>query len=131
MATNVAIAPRTGTTGTRTVGGHVQAWRNQPAFAPTAKLEFTGGANRWRAGTPGSKFYEAVMAHNPGTVQAALDLGNAAGIKAAECQGHLRWLYTWGVGLKVDGAVYVPPTAGPAPTTAPAKKAKGKAKVAA
>src|SRR5271166_7054010 len=58
--------------------------------------------NPWGYGTPGHAFYTNVIAKNPATVQEALNLAKAVGIK--DTQGHLKWRYTWdGAYLEVDG----------------------------
>src|SRR5271166_6649443 len=83
-------------------GEHVEAYKAQPNFAPTAKLRLVSDENPWGYGTPGHAFYTNVIAKNPATVQEALNLAKAAGIK--DTQGHLKWLYTWDGGyLEVDG----------------------------
>ena len=74
----------------------------QPNFAPTAKLRLVSDENPWGYGTPGHAFYTNVIAKNPATVQEALNLAKAVGIK--DTQGHLKWRYTWdGAYLEVDG----------------------------
>ena len=110
--TTIAVAPAMGKVGKATAGGHVTAWRLQPAFAPTSTIKLVSTVNPWRANTPGHKFYVAVLAKNPATVQAALTLGATAGFNAAECQKHLRWLFTWGGAyLQVNGKLYSAPVA--------------------
>jgi hypothetical protein len=124
MAKNIAIAPRSGEVGSRKVGGHIQAFRLQGEFAPTSKLEVVATSNPWRVGTPGATFYDKVLAKKPATVKAALELADKAGIAGA--QGHLRWLFTWGPHLKVDGKLH-----GSQAPKASAPKAPRKGKVAA
>ena len=105
--TNVAIAPRhPAGTGKSTKGGHVVAWRGCKSFDPSATITVVDLVNRWRQGTPGSDFFEAVLAKKPATVQAALDLAKAAGIGASDAQGHLRWYFTWGSHIQVNGQFY-------------------------
>jgi hypothetical protein len=41
----------------------------------------------------------------PATIAEVLALGEAAGFTPGQCQGHLRWLYTWG-SIEIAGQVY-------------------------
>jgi hypothetical protein len=125
--------------GTAQAGGHIQAFRAQPAFPAESKINVTGG-NMWRPGTPGYRFYEQVLLQGPATVQEAIDMGSALAepINAKQIQAHLRWLYTSAGGfLEVDGQRYSAPTAPvvkkPAKAvkeTKPAKAKKSKAEAA-
>ena len=92
-------------TGTSQPGGHVQAFRAQPAFPVEAKLNVIG-SNMWRPGAPGHRFYAEVLAKNPATVQDAIE--KAAALKepfnAKQVQTHLRWMFTSaGAFLEVGG----------------------------
>jgi hypothetical protein len=87
---------------------HIQAFRALEAFAPEAKISVIG--NPWRDGTPGFRFYTEVLAQNPSTVQAAIDLASslAEPFSVKATQGHLRWLFTSAGGLlEVDGVKFV------------------------
>lgn len=112
MATisNTPVAPVVGVQGHKSQhGGHYLAYKGQPAFALDSTLAIVQGTNNpWRPGTPGHSFYEAVLTKKPATVKAALELANSAlGLKPAQAQAHLRWLYTWGGAyLQVNGALY-------------------------
>jgi hypothetical protein len=150
VAANVAVAPRNGAVGTRTVGGHVQAWRavkkawvaGAQGGLPTAgKVVLALAQNPWRAGTPGSAFCNAVLmplvAKGPwhGTVAQLLAAAQAAGYKPVQCVDDLAWLYTWGVGtFTINGLAHGAFLQALAAGTlqAPAAKAprKGKAKAA-
>lgn len=120
----IAVAPTMGEQGSRKTGGHYNAYRATPVFAPTATLRLVSAVNPWRPMSPGHAFYTAVLANNPATVSDAIALGAKAGLKAREVQNHLRWLYTWGGAyLEVDGKLF----AAPAPVVAPKAVApKGK-----
>jgi hypothetical protein len=118
---NVPAAPRVGSQGTSTPGGHFVAYKAQAAFAPEATLELTDGANHWRPNTPGARFWDAALSKAK-TVAQAIELAGKANIKSGEAQKHLRWYFTWGY-LRVDGVAYqVQPRA-----KAPAKARKAKA----
>ena len=97
--------------GQQVKGGHYLAYKAQSNFAPTAMLTFAPGfVNWWRPTCPGGKFFAAVLAPALGnglTVQQAIDGGNATlGLKPQAVQQHLKWLYTWGNGLAVDGITW-------------------------
>ena len=123
--TNAAIAStpiapaHPGGVGTAKPGGHIAAFRAQPAFAVEATLTVTGG-NLWRPGTPGHRFYEEVLGLGTvQTVQEAID--KAAALKepfgAQQVQGHLRWMFTSAGGfLEVDGQKFSMPASSPVAT---------------
>jgi hypothetical protein len=127
--TTTAVAPTVGQQGTKIHGGHVDAYRACPPFAPTASLELISGSNPWRPTSPGHSFYTQVLAHKPATIGKALELGAKAGFKVGEVQGHLRWLFTWGGSyIKVDGKVFSEPKSdAPKAVTPKAPKAAPKA----
>src|SRR5262245_51022286 len=117
---NVPVAHNTGPQGKASAGAHVMAWRGCAPLAPTATLAWAPGytpVNPWRPHTPGAAFYTAVLAptlaagNGTATVQAVIAAGATAGLKAAAVQGHLRWLYTWGPWLTVNGLLYGQPSA--------------------
>jgi hypothetical protein len=86
---------------------HDEALRAQGNFALTDKLELISPVNPWKPGSYGDQFYKAALARNPATVQDAITLAAPAGFSAADVQGHLRWLYTWGGEyLRVNGERY-------------------------
>ena len=95
--------------GTSQPGGHIQAWRAQPAFALEAKLNVIGG-NLWRPGTEANRFYEQVLAKAPATVGECIEKAGALAepFTAKQVQGHLRWMFTAnGAFLEVDGERFV------------------------
>lgn len=123
------VAPAQGEQGVRlSHGGHIQAYKAQASFAPTATLELISGTNPWRRNTLGHDFYVKVLGNAPKTVADALAIGAKAGLKARDVQGHLRWLYTWGGSyIRIAGNVYSPPVAPVSEPVAP--KAEKPAKV--
>jgi hypothetical protein len=101
---------------------HIQAFRALEAFAPEAKIIVIG--NPWRAGTPGYRFYEEVLAEGPATVGECIELAGKLEEPFTEkaVQGHLRWLYTSAGGLlEVDGVRFAAPEK---PVKAPKVKAE-------
>lgn len=131
----IAIAPaHPAGQGHSTQGGHVIAWRAQPRFALSDTLTLVAGTNPWRPGTPSAAFYNQVLAAMPAgsTVAQCLEFAKATvGNKSGRTHDQLRWLYTWGGSyLAVNGQVYNPPVAAPAPAPAAPAKARKAAKVA-
>jgi hypothetical protein len=96
----------------RDCSGHYQAYKAQPAFALDATIKLVSPTNPWRGPPkrcPGWHFYKKLLSKAPATVGATIELGAKAGIKAAEVQKHLRWLYTWEWGgpyIEIDGQIY-------------------------
>jgi hypothetical protein len=129
-AVNVAPAHPAGQ-GKSQPGGHVRAWRAQPAFAPEAKLNVIGG-NLWRPDTPSHRFYNEVLTKAPATVQECIDKAGALAepFTAKAVQNMLRWMYTAnGAFLEVDGERFAAPAPVATVKPAPAKKSVAKAKV--
>jgi hypothetical protein len=89
--------------GPRTAKEHVDAWRAQPLFPREAAIRFLSDVNPWGANVPGREFYKTVLAKRPATVGEMLDLAAVAGWRAVQAQGHLRWLYTRGDYVEIDG----------------------------
>jgi hypothetical protein len=73
------------------------------SFPETATLEYRSDKNPWRANIGGHPFYALILAKCPATTGAALDLAEAAGWRRKQAYDHLRWLYTWGDYIAVDG----------------------------
>jgi hypothetical protein len=69
----------------------------------TATLEYRSDRNPWSTNTGGHPFYALILAKRPTTIGAALDLAAAAGWRRKQAYDHLRWLYTWGDYIAVDG----------------------------
>ena len=80
---------------------HHNWYKGVGRFVPTCTLAFGGGpnnapANPWQENSNGRTFYLKVLAHQPATVQKAIDMGKATmGLQPRQVQDHLRWLYTW------------------------------------
>ena len=90
-------------------GKHVRVFKDQPAFAPIDKLTLMTDDNPWGFNTPGHHFFEIVMRQRPATVGDAIliaqahDKGKVRNERIGSAQAHLRWLYTWGPYLMVNG----------------------------
>ena len=92
MATNTQVATGVQHAPAHVWGkkGHVDAWRAQGPFAPTAKLQLIAGTtNPWRA-VESNAFYAQVLTKAT-TVQQAIDMALALKIctSAARVQAHL------------------------------------------
>jgi hypothetical protein len=69
----------------------------------TATLEYLSDRNPWNMNTGGHPFYALILEKRPTTIGGALDLSVAAGWKKKQAYDHLRWLYTWGDYIAIDG----------------------------
>lgn len=87
--------------GSQKVNDHVIAWRACKHFPLNAKLEILSPVNPWRDNSPGGAFYAKVLTARPATIADAIHL---SGMKPGPAQGHLRWLYTWGDYIAINGA---------------------------
>lgn len=82
---------------------HHHACVTCPDFPHGASLRFLRGDNPWGIGSPGREFYAVLLNKQPATIGEALDFAAIAGWKAKEAMKHLRWLYTWGDYIAIDG----------------------------
>jgi hypothetical protein len=73
------------------------------AFPETATLKYRSDRNPWKENTGGHPFYALILKERPGTIGEALDLAEAAGWGRKQAYDHLRWLYTWGDYIAIDG----------------------------
>ena len=76
----------------------------QRPFSLKAKLELTTKYCPWHPRSEGALFHKILVERTPCTVEEIVLY--ARGITATRVQGHLRWLYTWGDYLKVDGKLW-------------------------
>ena len=112
QAPSVPVAPSNPLgVGVQTKGGHYIAYKAQGNFALSDHLTFAPGfVNWWRPTCPGGKFFAAVLqpALESGiSVSDAIAAGNATlGLKPQAVQQHLKWLYTWGNGMSVNGVAW-------------------------
>jgi hypothetical protein len=104
---------------------HTAAWRAHKAFPLGATITMLTNTPRWRPGSRGADFYAKVLSQGPATVGDAIVLGKKFGYSPGRVQSFLRFLYTWGDQVEIDGQRYVAvvPVATPkqAPVKAPAK----------
>jgi hypothetical protein len=106
---------------------HTAAWRAHKAFPVGASIHMLVTVPRWRPGSRGADFYAKVLSQSPATVGDAIAMGAKFGYSAGRVQSFLRFLYTWGDQIEIDGKRYVAvvPVSTPkqAPIKAPAKVA--------
>jgi hypothetical protein len=92
---------------------HTAAWRSSKNFATTAKVNMLVNCPRWSAHSRGADFWAKVLGPvteygtKPTTMQALLDAGKAVGLKAHRVNSMMRYLYTWGDQVEIDGKRYV------------------------
>ena len=88
----------------RYVSPHWLAAQAQAPFAPTASLRILSPENPWRPNSDGHRFYSALLAADltNATIQTAIDIGAPLGLRYS-VQDHLRWLFTWGPYIEIDG----------------------------
>jgi hypothetical protein len=76
---------------------HIDDWKAQPNFAPTATIRLLTTENVWatkgraKRNGRGYQFFVKVLAKGPKTVQEAIDLGKKIGLTPGQVQEHLRW----------------------------------------
>ena len=103
---------------------HFAAWRAQKSYPLTATVRVLVNVPRWRPSGLGYDFWVKVLGpltqngQVETTVQACVDAGKAAGIKAGMVQSHLKWFYTWGDQCEINGQRYIPTVSTKAPKQA-------------
>jgi hypothetical protein len=107
---------------------HKLAWRKCPNFPMDATVVLISSHNPWRPGARAWNLFEHVLRKKPTTtVQEILNDAMAIGYFDTDVKSFLRWLYTWGDFIEVNGQRYFPkqemPVAeAPAPTKSKRKK---------
>jgi hypothetical protein len=100
--TNMPIAPYAHTK-------HVDAWKRQPDFDLNAKVRVISTHNPFRPGARAWRLFEEVLRPKPKTtIRQILDDAEAIGYFRNEVKSHLRWLYTWGDFMEVNGERFFP-----------------------
>lgn len=100
--TNMPIAP------SATVR-HKIAWRKCKNFDLDATVVLISSHNPWRPGSRAWDLFELVLRKKPmTTVGGILEDANAIGYYREDTMSHLKWLYTWGDFIEVNGQRYFP-----------------------
>jgi hypothetical protein len=112
---------------------HKIAWRRQENFPLDAKVVLISSHNPWRPGARAWNLFEHVLRKRPiSTVEQVLKDAGAIGYWETDVKSFLRWLYTWGDFIEVNGQRYFPKQE-PLPVTVEevvVKKSKRKKEVA-
>lgn len=88
---------------------HKIAWRKCPNFPLDAKVELISSHNPWRPGARAWNLFEHVLRKKPiTTVQGILEDAGAIGYWETDVKSFLRWLYTWGDFIEVNGQRHFP-----------------------
>jgi hypothetical protein len=84
---------------------HKEAFKAQGPFEEKDRLSLTEEACPWNEGSNGARFYAKVVKEAE-TMADALRLGEKAGFSATDTRREMRWLFTWGPFLKVNGKLH-------------------------
>jgi hypothetical protein len=100
---NMPIAPSA-------VVKHKIAWRKCKNFDMDATVHVISSHNPWRPGSRAWKLFELVLRVKPvTTIRDIITDAMAAGYADdTDVMSHLRWLYTWGDFLEINGQRYFP-----------------------
>lgn len=117
IPTNMPIAP------SATVR-HVEAFKRCPPFDTNATVRVLSTHNPWRPNAFGRNFFEAaIRGKGTTTVEQIYRDAEAIGYFRTDVARLLRWLYTWGDFVEIDGKRHFPEHVIPtAPLVAPKKK---------
>ena len=114
--TNMPIAPHA------TVK-HTIAFRRCKPFDPSYPVRVISTHNPWRPGALGFNLFEQVLRPKQvTTIAQILEDAEAIGYYRADAMRHLRWLYTWGDFIEINGVRYFPEAV--EETVAPRRKSK-------
>lgn len=100
--TNMPIAP------SATVR-HVVAFRRCKPFDPRSSVRVISTHNPWRPNSRAWNLFEQVLRVKTNTtIGGILEDAEAIGYYRADVMRHLRWLFTWGDFIEIDGMRYFP-----------------------
>jgi hypothetical protein len=120
-AQNMPIAPHASVK-------HTDAFKACKAFPREATVRVISTHNPWRPGSLGWPLFEAVLRKKTNwTVGEVIDDAVGIGYDAHVAMSNLRWLYTWGDFIEIDGKRYFPEIK-EAPVEAPVKKTNAKSR---
>jgi hypothetical protein len=93
---------------------HVDAFRSCPPFSYGSKFQVISTHNPWRRKALGWNLFEYVLRKHPDetTVGQIIKDAKDIGYDPHNTMRHLRWLYTWGDFITIDGVRYFPRIAG-------------------
>jgi hypothetical protein len=88
---------------------HVTAWRRCKPFDANATIRIISTHNPWRPNALGWNLFEHVLRNaEPTTIGKIIDAAEAIGYYRTDTMRHLRWLYTWGDFIEINGQRYFP-----------------------
>jgi hypothetical protein len=91
---------------------HTAAWRSTTKFPNTAKVEMLVNCPRWQAHSRGADFWakvlgpETEMGTKATTIQVLIDKAATVGLKPHRVHSMLRYLWTWGDQVEINGKRY-------------------------
>jgi hypothetical protein len=93
---------------TKVRAGHAARWKAQRDFDLGASIEFVADDNPWQLDTDGHRFGDVMLSVRPARVAGVIELSRIAFHPPLKypVQGHLRWWYTLGEFIKIDGRFY-------------------------
>lgn len=95
---------------------HVDAFRRCPNFHLEAPARVISSHNPWRRGSRAWSLFEHVLRKKTDwTVGEIIAEAQAIGYNPYNVMSHLRWLYTWGDFIEIDGNRYFPEVKPPPP----------------
>lgn len=88
---------------------HKIAWRRCKNFELSATVRVLSSHNPWRPNSLGYPLFEQVLRVKPiTTIGEILDDAQKIGYYREHAMAHLRWLYTWGDFIEINGQRYFP-----------------------
>lgn len=89
---------------------HKLAWKRQENFDLDATVRIISSHNPWRPNAYGYRFFEIVLRPKPITTvrEILADAANLIGYQSTDVMSKLKWLYTWGDFIEVDGQRHFP-----------------------
>jgi hypothetical protein len=88
---------------------HVVAWKRCKPFPENATVQVISTHNPWRPNSLGWPLFENVLRKKTTTtVGQILRDASDIGFDPFNTMQHLRWLYTWGDFIEIDGQRYFP-----------------------
>lgn len=88
---------------------HVIAWKKQKNFDLSDSVRVISTHNPWRPNALGWNLFEQVLRVKASTtIGQIIEDAEAIGYDRFDTMRHLRWLYTWGDFIEINGKRYFP-----------------------
>jgi hypothetical protein len=88
---------------------HTIAFKRCGSFDHAWKVRVISTHNPWRPGSHGFDLFEKVLrVKNNTTIGQIIEEAQVIGYHPSDIMRHLRWLYTWGDFLEINGKRYFP-----------------------